>query len=319
MADSGLDTRAFRDALGVFLTGVTVVTTRDADRRPRGFTANSFTSVSLDPPLILVCIGRSAASHGAFCASGKFAVNVLAETQTDVSRTFASKAADKFASVAWHDSALGNPLIAGAAAWFDCTTQSIIEGGDHSILLGRVHDFGQRPATPLGYCRGGYVVGSLLQSAIDEQPGRVVVGAILERDGELLFLEAADGRLDLPTGASLGPVSDTRSLRAVLARLGLNGRLDFVFSVYEDTARGGGVCVYYRGAAQETPAAGARFIPIPEIPWDRLGDAAVRAMLERYVRERRDDAFGIYVGDARAGEIRGLGPWPAPSVAGANP
>jgi flavin reductase (DIM6/NTAB) family NADH-FMN oxidoreductase RutF len=93
---NAVDPVALRRALGTFVTGVTVITTRDADGTPRGMTANSFTSVSLDPPLLLVCVGKGAHSFAAFNASSSFAVNLLHEGQTDVSNLFASKAANKF-------------------------------------------------------------------------------------------------------------------------------------------------------------------------------------------------------------------------------
>src|SRR6185312_11675761 len=96
------DPREFRNALGSFLTGVTVVTTLDEAGVPRGFTANSFTSVSLSPPLILVCIAKTASSSATFCAVKKFAVNVLSEGQIEVSSLFSSKQPDRFGKVEWH-------------------------------------------------------------------------------------------------------------------------------------------------------------------------------------------------------------------------
>ncbi len=149
-----LDTRDFRRALGAFPTGVTVVTTRDRDGTPRGFTANSFTSVSLDPPMVLICVAKVAASCDVFAAANGFAVTVLDHEQQSVSALFASKAPDKFVRAPWTAGALNLPLIDGAAAWFACERERSIDAGDHMILLGRVLDYGHTPSEPLGYCRG---------------------------------------------------------------------------------------------------------------------------------------------------------------------
>ena len=160
-----IDPKAFRQALGNYPTGVTVVTTVDADGTPRGLTANSFTSVSLDPALILVCLGKTTASHPVFMQADRFAVNILADDQRDVSGLFASKSPDKFAQAAWRTGTTGAPLIDGSVAWFDCTVHQRVDAGDHTILIGQVQDMGQRTARPLGYCQGAYVGFQLAQAA----------------------------------------------------------------------------------------------------------------------------------------------------------
>jgi flavin-dependent trigonelline monooxygenase, reductase component len=308
------DVTEFRRALGAFVTGVTVVTTIQPDGSPRGFTANSFTSVSLDPPLILVCIAKTASSYAVFSATKHFAVSVLAEDQKSVSGVFASKAADKFAQVAWHARATGAPVMDGASASFDCATHEVIDAGDHIILLGRVVDFVHTSSTPLGYCRGAYVNFSLSQDALAAAGQRAQVGAILEHPRGIVMIETPQG-LKLPTGTRLEPASDAASLQGVLAKLKLNAHLDFLFAVFE--ASGGqtpGVQIYYRGRVTEDgstpvgadPQSPIRLVPLTEIPWHQLKDDAVRSMLERYVRERSEDAFGIYVGDSEAGTVQPL-------------
>jgi flavin-dependent trigonelline monooxygenase, reductase component len=308
------DVTEFRRALGAFVTGVTVVTTIQPDGSPRGFTANSFTSVSLDPPLVLVCIAKTASSYAVFSQTKHFAISVLAEDQKSVSGVFASKAADKFAQVAWHARATGAPVMNGASASFDCATHEVIDAGDHIILLGRVVDFVHTSSTPLGYCRGAYVNFSLSQDALAAAGQRAQVGAILEHPRGLVMIETPQG-LKLPTGTRLEPASDAGSLRGVLAKLQLNAHLDFLFAVFE--ASGGqaaGVQIYYRGRVIDDGATpvGAdsqspiRIVPLNAIPWDELKDDAVRSMLERYVRERSEDAFGIYVGDSEAGTVQPL-------------
>ncbi|MFD1554983.1 flavin reductase [Paraburkholderia silviterrae] len=304
------DIADFRRALGAFVTGVTVVTTIQPDGSPRGFTANSFTSVSLDPPLILVCISKAASSYAVFSETRRFAVSVLAEEQKPVSGVFASKAADKFAQVPWSTRKTGAPVMDGAAASFDCLTHEVVDAGDHIILIGRVVDFVQTSASPLGYCRGAYVNFSLSQDALGAAGARAHVGAILEHRDGLVLVDTAKG-VQLPTGIKLEPASDPASLRGVLAKLGLHVHLDFLFAVFEaDRERESGVHIYYRGRVIHNGSpwldSSIRIVPLSQIPWDEVSDDAVRSMLERYVRERRQDAFGIYVGDAGAGTVQTL-------------
>jgi flavin reductase (DIM6/NTAB) family NADH-FMN oxidoreductase RutF/pimeloyl-ACP methyl ester carboxylesterase len=303
-----IDSKALRAAFGAFATGVTVVATTERDGSPRGFTANSFTSVSLDPPLVLVCIAKTASSYAVFSGTTGFAISILAESQRDVSGLFASKAADKFERAAWRRSGSGHPIIEEAAAWLDCRTERIVEAGDHAILIGRVLQFGDSTVNPLGYCRGAYVTFSLSQAALGA-PARPRVGAILESAGRILFLSDGQGSIELPEGLSLEPDSDPNSLNGLLRRRGLATQLGFLFAVFEDPRRGAGaVSVYYRGSV-ETPlpeVPGLQLIPFAEIPWSEIQDDAIRAMLIRYVRERSEDTFGIYVGDAERGTVRTL-------------
>ncbi|WP_224013523.1 MULTISPECIES: flavin reductase family protein [Paraburkholderia] len=304
------DVAEFRRALGAFVTGVTVVTTIQPDGSPRGFTANSFTSVSLDPPLILVCIAKTASSHAVFSTTDHFAVSVLAESQKNVSSVFASKSADKFAQVAWRARATGAPVMEGASATFDCRTHEVVDAGDHIILIGRVVDFVHTNSSPLGYCRGAYVNFSLSQDALAATGARAQVGAILEHRDGLVLLETPEG-FALPTGVKLEPASDAASLRGVLAKLGLVAHLDFLFAVFEaGQGPSSSVHVYYRGRVNSSGAAmmdnAIHIVPLARIPWGELRDEAVRSMLQRYVRERSEDAFGIYVGDTEAGTVQTL-------------
>jgi (E)-2-((N-methylformamido)methylene)succinate hydrolase len=311
MADQPLsiDPKAFRQALGAFVTGVTVVSTLEPDGAPRGFTANSFASVSLDPPLVLVCIAKTASSYPVFSRAAHFSISVLAEAQKDISSLFASKASDKFALAPWRRGATGSPIIDGAAAWFDCRHRNIVEAGDHIILIGEVVGFDHSSASPLGYCRGAYIAFSLSQAALAGTDSRTRVGAILEREGALLLVGEPGGVLDLPTGSRLEPESDPASLRGVLKRLGLDAKLGFLFAVFEDPATAAKtMSIYYRGVMDGTVPAGSplQLVPFEEIPWSKLRDGAVRSMLQRYVREREEDAFGIYVGDTDRGTVQTL-------------
>ncbi len=148
--------RRFRDVLGRFCTGVTVVTSISGGR-PVGMTCQSFSSVSLDPPLVLFCPAKSSFSWPLIQRAGFFCVNLLSHDQLEVSNTFARKGADKFAGIGWRPSATGAPLLDGVLGWVDCTVYAVHEAGDHYVVIGRVMDLGVEEAPhPLLFYRGRY-------------------------------------------------------------------------------------------------------------------------------------------------------------------
>jgi 3-hydroxy-9,10-secoandrosta-1,3,5(10)-triene-9,17-dione monooxygenase reductase component len=136
---------------------VTVVTTLGADRRPVGLAVNSFTSVSLQPALVAFCVGVSSSTWPTVRAAGSFCVNILAEDQEAVSRTFASHGVDRFAGMGWRPSPSGAPILADVLAWIDCTVEAEYEAGDHRIVVGRVRELDLlHEGRPLVFYRGGY-------------------------------------------------------------------------------------------------------------------------------------------------------------------
>jgi flavin reductase (DIM6/NTAB) family NADH-FMN oxidoreductase RutF len=146
----------FRRILGHFASGVTIVTTCDADKKATGLTANAFTSVSLEPPLVLVCIDHKSQSHGPLIDAGCFAVNILTVDQEAISRKFATTRLDKFEGIPYRVSPRGVPIIEGALACLECKTVSVHVEGDHTILVGRVEDACSGEGRPLLYFRGQY-------------------------------------------------------------------------------------------------------------------------------------------------------------------
>ena len=153
-----LDPRELRDAFGCFATGITVITTVDAAGTPYGVTANSFTSLSLDPPLCLFCLDHKAMSFDAFHSSSHFAVNVLGEDQEGVSANFARSQPDKWNGVEYNTWKTGSPILPGCLANLECDTHAIHEGGDHVIVVGRVREMVYREddSRPLLFYRGRY-------------------------------------------------------------------------------------------------------------------------------------------------------------------
>jgi 3-hydroxy-9,10-secoandrosta-1,3,5(10)-triene-9,17-dione monooxygenase reductase component len=158
MADEPIDPRAFRQVLGQFCTGITIITTMQDDV-PSGFACQSFAALSLDPPLVLFCPTKMSRSWQAIEASGRFCVNVLTEQQRDICARFGSRDPDKFAGVDWHPSPLGSPVIDNALAHIDCTVHSVHDGGDHFVVFGAVQSLSQVPTVkprPLLFYRGEY-------------------------------------------------------------------------------------------------------------------------------------------------------------------
>ena len=154
---TGSDPRTLRDALGCFATGVTVVTCLDPAGEPVGLTANSFTSVSLDPPLLLVCIGKQAASAKAMTAASHFAVNVLQTGQQPASIRFATRHEDRFGPNDWSPGEYGAPVLEKSLGVFECEMHAIHDGGDHHMVIGRVVKARFDGALdPLLYFRGSY-------------------------------------------------------------------------------------------------------------------------------------------------------------------
>jgi flavin reductase (DIM6/NTAB) family NADH-FMN oxidoreductase RutF len=154
---SGHDPRTLRDALGCFATGVTVVTCVDEHGRPAGLTVNSFTSVSLEPPLILVCIHKMAASADTLAGAPFFAINVLQNGQQPASITFSTRVEDRFGTTPWSCGEAGAPILKDSLSVFECERFAVYDGGDHHILVGQVtkasFDAG---LDPLLYFRGRY-------------------------------------------------------------------------------------------------------------------------------------------------------------------
>ncbi|MFO1244743.1 MAG: flavin reductase family protein [Ramlibacter sp.] len=147
----------FRAALGMFATGVTIVTARSASGELVGLTANSFNSVSLEPPLVLWSLSRAAGSMAAFSAGSHYAINILAADQKALAERFALKGADRFAGVGFAEGAGGAPLLAGAAATFECFNRSRYEEGDHVIFVGEVERCAHREgASPLLFHGGKF-------------------------------------------------------------------------------------------------------------------------------------------------------------------
>ena len=150
-----MDYSILRQCFGSFMTGVTIVTTIDKDL-PVGFTANSFSSVSLNPPLLLICIDNGSENIASFTGSEKFGVNILADNQESLSNRFSSQMGNRFDGITWHISEHGNPELDGISAFFDCRLENTHITGDHTILIGQILDCHMTENAGLGYYQGRY-------------------------------------------------------------------------------------------------------------------------------------------------------------------
>ena len=154
--ESAARARRFRDVLGLFASGVTVVTSM-SDGSPVGMTCQSFSSVSLEPPLVMFCPAKTSRAWPMMQRAGFFCVNFLSADQAEVSQAMATKGNDKYDGIAWRPAATGAPMIDGAIGFVDCTVHSVHEAGDHYVVLGRVRELGfGEDGKPLLYFRGGY-------------------------------------------------------------------------------------------------------------------------------------------------------------------
>ncbi len=151
-----VDKAEFRQALGYFAAAVTVVTTHREDQSPAGITVTAFSSLSLDPPLVLVCIDKRARLHESFEPGKAFAVNILRDDQEAVSRRFASSEPEQFREIGYTTGPLGAPLIHDVICAIECRVTELLPGGDHTIVIGEVDSTRVGEGKPLTYFRGGY-------------------------------------------------------------------------------------------------------------------------------------------------------------------
>ena len=158
VSEAAVDELTFRDVLGNFATGVTIITANDNGEQV-GMSANSFTSVSLDPPLVAFCAALTSTTYPRIQRAGHFCVNVLGEEQADIGRLFSVRGVDRFAEISWRPSDTGAAIIEGDLAWLDCTIEAEYLAGDHLVVIGRVHAceaFAMR--RPLLFFRGTFGV-----------------------------------------------------------------------------------------------------------------------------------------------------------------
>ncbi|QGZ64760.1 flavin reductase [Paraburkholderia acidisoli] len=295
--------RELRDAFGAFMTGVTIVTTASDDGKPLGFTANSFSSVSLDPALLLVSIAKTSSNYATFSNTGHFAINILAENQKDLSNTFARPSEDRFANVNWQLSEHRNPLLGEVSAWFDCTTHAVIDAGDHALLVGKVEAFHSAGFAGLGYYRGGYFTPAKVSAEVIAGP-KVIVSAIIARDDKVLLTRTADNKWSLPS-KEIGKEGADKALAELFAKYQPDASASFIYSAYNNTETHYQYISFLCSAPDEAAVAG-EFVSLEGIEASEFQDGALASMLQRYRKESQLKSYGMYYGDHSNGTVRPL-------------
>jgi flavin reductase (DIM6/NTAB) family NADH-FMN oxidoreductase RutF len=299
-----LDPAALRRCLGHFVTGVTIVTTLDANGKPCGFTANSFTSVSMTPPLVLVCLANNSTSFASFAACRGFTINILSEEQQLTSARFAQKRDDKFLGVEWRPGLTQAPRLRNSLGMLDCRLREKIPAGDHMILLGEVVGFDAEVRSPLVYAQGRYVSLSVQEAALmQSREGRAAAACIAEREGKILLVRRpGETRWSLPEATLAHDTEGGSSLKETFQKMGVAVEMTFLYSVFE-TAAPRRLNIVYRGAllGAVVETAEIRLFGAVDLPWDSLSATSDEPMLRRYFREAVLDQFGVYA------QIDGLG------------
>jgi flavin reductase (DIM6/NTAB) family NADH-FMN oxidoreductase RutF len=307
------DQRVFRSMLGSFMTGVTVIATRDASGGARAFTANSFTSVSLDPPLILVCLAKSASSLDVFAKAQHFSVNILSERQKEVATAFASRGAAKDEALAALEGA-NPPILESSLSTLCCTYHNMVDAGDHVILIGQVVRFRSGSGQPLGYFRGNYVKFGLAVSTLEELASAVSVGGLLEQDGRVVLMRRpASDRWEVPTIPLRPGEGHTTAIRALFSRLGVSAAPSFLYSIFKEEEKLQTTMIFSVDAVE--PAIDAvlpdgtevRAFSEHEKPWNLVDGLMMQGMLVRFFRERASGNFGLYFDTADGGRIAPIG------------
>ncbi len=295
-----IDPQSLRAAFGSFMTGVTVVTSHDADGNPCGFTANSFSSVSLDPPLLSVCIGKSSSNYQTFSTTGKFAVNILSEHQKDISNTFARPSEDRFAGLSWSLGPSGSPVIDEVSAWFDCSMYQVFEAGDHLVLFGQVEAFGTSPAPGLGYARGAYFTPAA-EAEVLNQMAELVVSALINNEGRVLLIEDDAGRLSLPSRAvDVGGAS--AAVEQIISQSGTLAQPGFVYAVVDNEEHKYQYISFLCEAGSDRSTVGSFMELTPDV-FERIDDHSTSSMLERFKSERELGLFGVFYGTDSNGRV----------------
>jgi flavin-dependent trigonelline monooxygenase, reductase component len=308
------DSRALREMLGSFMTGVTVVATRLPDGNARAFTANSFTSVSLEPPLVLVCLAKGSWSLDVFVNSQLFSINVLSEEQRETSNAFASRdpvlKAQAIAELAGDETA----YIAGSLTTIICERHDVLDGGDHVILLGLVREFQTNMGQPLGFFRGRYVsIGPSIQE-LEQADASLIVGGILEYEGKLALCRKSGSPAWAIPSASMAPGERHGAvLSRLFANLGVSAEARHPYSLFQEVNERNTTLIFsVETSAEVVPGMRQNGSELglfgPEDkPWELINGEMKQGVLQRYFQERDEGHFGIYFDTTSGGRVVSLG------------
>ncbi|WP_368877785.1 flavin reductase family protein [Providencia vermicola] len=300
------DRRQLRDAFGSFLTGVTVVTSRDSNNEPIGFTANSFSSVSLDPALLLISIDKRSANFDNFIRCEHFAVNILSEKQKDISNIFAQKIEDRFSHVNWFTATSDSPIISESSAWFDCSLYQVIDAGDHAILIGKVVDFHSEGTAGLGFYRGAYFTPYESAQSVIQNP-ELIISALIESENKVIMFRDSLNNYCLPSSV-ISEKGVHETLEYLFNKIGIQASPGFIYSVYEDRKNKKQHIVFLCAVATDTSSIlkNGQFINIDELSKIKLDDYAVNSLIKRFTQEATAGNYSVYYGDENNGQVKQL-------------
>ncbi len=301
---NSFDAQELRSAFGSYMTGVTVVTAQAPDGSLVGFTANSFTSVSMDPPLLLVCPGNHLSSLPVFEQVEHFAINILSHNQDSVSNLFASSKSLRFEQVAWEADEHGSPILSDVAASFSCVVHQRITAGDHMIMIGQVTGFSSTNKGGLGYSKSGYFslekerqADSLALSGIAG-----FTGALIQYQHQLLIQFDENG-LSIPTLALDNQLGARSTLTKHFSSIDLHASIGPVYSLYDDEDQGTRYTFLKAIASSNETRSLGKYVPISSIDTQDFSNLAQRNMVARYIREYQSQEFGLYIGSSQTGEV----------------
>jgi hypothetical protein len=265
--------------------------------------------VSLDPPLVLFCIDRRAASYGAFTAAPGYVVHILGSHQQDLAKAFASQSPDKFSGLRLERSSTGMAVLADAHAVLDCVANDVVEVGDHAVIIARVEAFAIADRRPLGFYQGklqSFNTEDELARSAPAGASRPCVLWLMETLAGEIVLRGDDHQTSLPSSSvAAGDLHDAQLSRIATDTLGAPVTIDFLYSVYGSPSES--LTLVYRGRIDPsgegialTP--GYRLVTAEDAA-DTVADETQRSVLQRYVAERGDLSFGIYAGSIDTGSV----------------
>ena len=308
------DGLTLRSLFGSFMTGVTVVATRTELGDVRAITANSFTSVSLDPPLVLLCLAKSSLSVDVFTNCRSFSISILGEGQRDVSSSFASR--DPIAKVAALGKLVGQstPYVSGSIACIMCEQYNVVDAGDHLILIGRVLEFRAEDGQPLGFFRGSYVnIGASIRE-LEQVETQLVVGAVIDCSGKVVLCRNPDSKTwEIPTAFVSRGERHGGALDRLFSGLGIMADARLPYSLFQEFNESSTTLIFSSEAIAPV-AAGMRpnglelgLFGVDDEPWKLVNGEMKRGVVQRYFHERGEGLFGIYFDTVSGGRVVSLG------------
>lgn len=312
---SAEDALSLRRAFGAFATGVTVVATRLANGETRAFTANSFSSVSMDPPLVLVCLGKFSASLELFSQADSFSVSILEEGQREMSNGFASRDPKvKIATSAKLAQDADAPYVAGSLASFICRRHEVVDAGDHVILIGRVESYRTHEGQPLGFFRGGYVgLGPDLQ-ALEKLSAKVRIGGVLGQGGKVLLCRRpGETGWEIPTATLRHGERHGHALARIFEALGgIEVAMSVPYSLFQEAGETELSLIFSVESPTDLKAGKLEdgteiaLFGMEDAPWTFLKGEMKPSLLQRYLCEMRSGFYGVYFDTFEGGSVVAL-------------